>query len=132
MVLLAFTLQAIVPVGFMPAAVSTGQVIQLCPSGMAPELMSIFHPQHQLSDTAHPHHNHHQPQPKHEQMQHEQWRADCPFGVVAFSDLLAPAWPGSPRLADAGSATLPLYAEQLFVHPALSTQQARAPPSATS
>ncbi|MEM8500217.1 MAG: hypothetical protein AAF542_19535 [Pseudomonadota bacterium] len=134
MVLFAFTLQAIVPVGFMPAAVSSGQLIKLCPTGLSPELMSILHPQHQFQGSGHLHHgsHHSQSQPSHEEMQHEQWRADCPFGAVASSDLLLQSWPRL-RLSDAYCRHSPLfYSKPLFAYQHPSTRHARAPPSTTS
>ncbi|MFK7733108.1 MAG: hypothetical protein AB8B48_15930 [Pseudomonadales bacterium] len=134
MVLFAFTLQAIVPAGFMPAAVSTGQLIKLCPTGLSPELMSILHPQHSMQNNEHQHHGGHhlQSQPENAGMEHGQWRADCPFGAVAPSDLAIHTWTAPSLADDLLSDQQALYSKQFFVLQRLSSQQARAPPSATS
>ncbi len=134
MVLFAFTLQAIVPAGFMPAAVSTGQLIKLCPTGLSPELMSILHPQHQLPSDKHKHHGSHHPQsqPQSETMQHDQWRADCPFGAVAASDLLAHSWSGLQLADDLNNALQGLFSAQFIIPQPLSAHRARAPPSTAS
>lgn len=41
--LLLFVLQALVPMGYMPAALSSGAYIQLCPHNASDELMAILH-----------------------------------------------------------------------------------------
>lgn len=107
-----FLLQALVPAGFMPAPLSKGQFVQLCPTGLTPELMQVFHPGHSssLSDPHAGHHaGHHQgaaqiahSSPAHstraehstqtEHSSHDDqmsWRADCPFGAVAPLDYAA-------------------------------------------
>lgn len=133
-VLFAFTLQAIVPAGFMPAAVSTGQLVKLCPTGLSSELMSILHPQHQLPSDDYQHHgsHHQQLQPQTENMLHDdQWRADCPFGVVAASDLLAQSW-SRLSLAYLGTAQQSIFSDLFIVPNPFSAHPARAPPSTAS
>ncbi len=55
--LAAFGLRALVPVGFMPAAVGQGWFLQLCPQGMSEAAMAV------LLGKQH-HHHHHQTQGK--------------------------------------------------------------------
>lgn len=50
--LLFFALRAIVPAGLMPAAVTDGWFLQLCPDGLSDSVMRV------LMDDAHHHHHH--------------------------------------------------------------------------
>lgn len=70
--LFVFTLQSLIPVGYMPASLATqGTLIQFCPSGVSADMMAILHAGHidkppegvAESDTDaqhHAHHGHHQ------------------------------------------------------------------------
>ena len=53
LVLAAFALRVLVPVGYMPTAVSGGWFLQLCPDGLSPQVMAG------LMGGGHAHHHHH-------------------------------------------------------------------------
>lgn len=46
--LLSFALRAIVPLGFMPASISDGKFVEICPSGMPAELVAALFGEHHL------------------------------------------------------------------------------------
>ena len=53
LVIAAFALRVLVPVGYMPSAVSGGWILQLCPDGLSPQVMA------RLLGGGHAHHHHH-------------------------------------------------------------------------
>lgn len=53
LVLAAFALRVLVPVGYMPTAVSGGWFLQLCPDGVSAQVMAG------LMGSGHAHHHHH-------------------------------------------------------------------------
>ena len=109
--LLIFALQVIVPVGFMPADLSTGWFVKLCPQGLSPETMRLFHPEHDFQyqqafyskHTSHSKHNsvvehsnhhtgHHSNQHSNQQIatndvtddnssKYSTWQRDCQYGA---------------------------------------------------
>lgn len=53
LVIAAFALRVLVPVGYMPSALSGGWFLQLCPDGLKPQVMAG------LLGSGHAHHHHH-------------------------------------------------------------------------
>jgi len=60
--LAALALRIVVPAGFMPASISDGWFIQLCPQGLSPAAMELLHPGHGQSDNDHSGHDDHHAQ----------------------------------------------------------------------
>ncbi|MFK8018381.1 MAG: hypothetical protein AB8B86_01295 [Pseudomonadales bacterium] len=99
LVLLSFFLQVLIPVGYMPAAVASGQFFQLCPSGLSPELMQLLHPQHKIAssndlESSKHHHGTHTealddaPAEMGHGSEHSAWSNDCPYGASVSNDFL--------------------------------------------
>lgn len=99
LVLLSFFLQVLIPVGYMPASVASGQFVQLCPSGLSPELMQLLHPQHKIAssnDLESSRHHHgaytealdNVPTEMSHGPEHSAWSNDCPYGASVSNDFL--------------------------------------------
>jgi len=57
--LVALALRVVIPAGFMPASISDGWFIQLCPQGLSPAAMELLHPGHGQNRTDHNDHDAH-------------------------------------------------------------------------
>jgi len=91
--LLAFTVRALIPAGFMPSGDGFFS-LQICPEGLSARAMALLDPH-----AAHHHHHHlaaesdSSPAPAHD---HRSW-AHCPFGALANAP--PPSAPASLTLA---------------------------------
>ena len=101
--LLIFAIQAIIPAGFMPANISAGWFVKLCPQGLSAETMQLFHPDHNsdlndsyLNDVA-DHSNHHMghhsksadsvDNPK--SPLHASWQKECEYSASVNNSFIA-------------------------------------------
>lgn len=120
-----FFIQAVFPAGYMPAALSSGWFLQLCPTGVSNAVMAVLHGDQ---------HANHSGQADHtsgETLQHETWRVDCPFSAFTitkvagtFSSQASIDYATGTAYNEVGS-TLRLSAQQP------NTNQPRAPPRVT-
>lgn len=132
-----FVAQVLVPIGYMPASLSSGQYVQLCPTGLGPDIMKLLHPQHVdagsnslMAGDAHAHMGHHSDEQAHQAVDHHSvWSTHCPYGAFASNDI-------APQALLLRTPFLVLYADRFVAEtaPAASqnlwpTRQPRAPPA---
>ncbi len=150
LMLFFYLLQAIVPIGYMPNALASGSFVQLCPAGLPPELMQLFHPGHAAPEnTHHSAHGQHAAQGdasalsektagiasnRHPQAnpEHTQWRADCDYGASAPGEFTASGslnFASNLNLTPALSAAPPI---DVFVFQQRTADRPRAPPPSSN
>ncbi len=136
-VLLVFVTQVLVPIGYMPAAIGSGQYVQLCPTGLGPDVMALLHPQHAAAmadqrfstDDSHHHHMDHQRGTAPDQTaEHSVWSTQCPFGVFANSDIALQALGLNKPFILRASTHFRTKTASIAAQRVWSSLQARAPP----
>ena len=141
--LVAFGVQSLFPVGYMPAAISGGSYAQLCPAGLSDATMRILHPAHakpmqsSAANDPHAHHRGHAAHTQHEAtaLQATEHNGSMQSSLCDFAVLTNAAMVGSYFTAgvlDAASAKLAHYLPQLVLLPTnYSRPPLRGPPTST-
>lgn len=80
-------LQALAPIGYMPASADSGWLFQLCPDGLSPGTMAVLHAGH--SDALV--HAHHAVSQADHEAGSEAWSMDCPFAAFSTATWVLPA-----------------------------------------
>ncbi len=114
----AFALRVLVPVGYMPSAVSGGWILQLCPDGLSPQVMA------RLLGSGHAHHHHHADDSSSAQPQR------CDLGSALSAELGKTECPALPQGEAAELARLAGEPSQA-VSPIFHSYRPRAPPVAS-
>jgi len=115
--------QALIPIGYMPAAVSSGMIVQLCPDGIPPGLLAAI-----AGKPAGAHDHHADSATSHDDAGHSEGALDCPFSPLGSSTAVVALFPVSiatPLHADSIERTEPTVARK---DRRLNNIRARAPP----
>lgn len=121
--LIALALKLVVPAGFMPGSLTSGEWLVVCPSGLPAGMLESFSGHGGQSVGSGPHAGHHvaadghgeHPQaPDHsDHADHFERSGDCPTGASAAQTALVAELPGfslrQARLATTTEARIPLY-----------------------
>ena len=145
-----FALQAIVPFGYMPVALKSGALLQLCPQGISAELMAVLHGAghvaHNTTAMADHHHDAHADRRASNVTdanaqdllstggsananEHQgPWQNDCPYGSAGPTSYLLHCAGTTPDVVNSISADFDLTAITIFVKPQYRPNRSRAPP----
>jgi len=86
LILFAYLLQAIVPVGYMPASLTdSSSITKLCHAGVSASTMTALHAQHQPNATFQQ--NQHQQHLTQHDDRHSDWLQTCDYAASATADL---------------------------------------------
>jgi hypothetical protein len=119
LVIATFALRVLVPVGYMPSAVSGGWILQLCPDGLSPQVMA------RLLGGGHAHHHHH-----HADDSGSAQPQRCDLGSALSAELGQTEIPALPQ-GEAGELTRLAGESSRAVSPIIHAYRPRAPPIAS-